>query len=158
MPIVLTLEESVSPGLCRKSFKYLVQRPTFQSATLQFSNLLTWFFPPIINGSYLTSWYHRSMHVLINLNTSRIASNRLRKHYLNAQNPGSSAFPLGPPPGLCPGPAGDLRRSPDPLPNFVPPTSNPGYAPGYVLRQIAIKWHYQSNQPTTQEQERTLTI
>ena len=44
--------------------------------------------------------------------------NRLRKHYLYAQNPGAS---LGPQPGLCPGPTGDLKRSPDPLQNFIPP-------------------------------------
>jgi hypothetical protein len=31
--------------------------------------------------------------------------------------------------GLCPGPAGDLNRSSDPSPTFVPPTQNPGSAP-----------------------------
>ena len=42
--------------------------------------------------------------------------NRLWKHYLNAQKPGASRGlrPSEPPPGLCPGPAGDLKLSPDP--------------------------------------------
>ena len=40
--------------------------------------------------------------------------------------------PLGPLPGLCPGPAGDLKRPPDPSPTYAPPlTTNPGSAPGY---------------------------
>ena len=29
--------------------------------------------------------------------------------------------PLGPLPGLCPGPAGDRMRSPDPSPTHAPP-------------------------------------
>jgi hypothetical protein len=41
--------------------------------------------------------------------------------------------PLGPLPGLCIGPAGDLKRSPDTLPTHAPPplTTNPGSAPGH---------------------------
>jgi hypothetical protein len=40
--------------------------------------------------------------------------------------------PLGPLPGLCLGPAGDLKRSPDPSPTHAPLTTNPGSAPfGY---------------------------
>ena len=35
----------------------------------------------------------------------------------------------GPQSGLCPGPARDLKWSPDPFSNFAPPTSNPGSAP-----------------------------
>ena len=62
---------------------------------------------------------------------NRLRKNRLRKHYLNAQNPGAS---LGPQPGLCPGPTGDLKRSQDTLPNFVPLTSNPGSAPVSSVR------------------------
>ena len=38
--------------------------------------------------------------------------------------------PLGPLPGFYPGPAGDLKRSPDPSPTHAPPlTTNPGFAP-----------------------------
>ena len=37
--------------------------------------------------------------------------------------------PLGPPPEFCPGPAGDLKRSPDPSPTHAPLTTNPGSAP-----------------------------
>jgi hypothetical protein len=48
------------------------------------------------------------------------------------QNPRASRGlrPLGPLPGLCIGPAGDLKRSPDTSPNHTPPlTTNPGSAP-----------------------------
>ena len=40
--------------------------------------------------------------------------------------------PLGTLPGFYPGPAGDLKRSPDPSPTHAPPplTTNPGSAPG----------------------------
>jgi hypothetical protein len=41
-------------------------------------------------------------------------------------NPGASGGPI---PGFCPEPAGDLKRSPDPSPTFVPLTQNPGSAP-----------------------------
>jgi len=34
--------------------------------------------------------------------------------------------PLGHLPGFCPGPAGDLKRSPDPSPTHAPLTTNPG--------------------------------
>ena len=40
--------------------------------------------------------------------------------------------PLGPLPGLYPGPAGDLKRPPDPSPTHAPLTTNPGSAPVYV--------------------------
>ena len=36
--------------------------------------------------------------------------------------------PLGPLPGFYPGPAGDLKRSPDPSPTHAPLTINPGSA------------------------------
>ena len=39
--------------------------------------------------------------------------------------------PPGPLPGLCLGPAGDLKRSPDPSPTHAPLTTNPGSAPAY---------------------------
>ena len=40
--------------------------------------------------------------------------------------------PLGPLPGFYSGPAGDLKRSPDPSPTHAPPlTTNPGSAPDY---------------------------
>jgi hypothetical protein len=36
--------------------------------------------------------------------------------------------------GLCLGPAGDLKRSPDPSPTHAPLTTNPGSAPGtYII-------------------------
>ena len=38
--------------------------------------------------------------------------------------------PLGPLPGYYPGPAGDLKRSPDPSATHAPLTTNPGSAPG----------------------------
>jgi hypothetical protein len=41
--------------------------------------------------------------------------------------------PLGPLTGLCPGPAGDLMRSPDPSPTHAPLITNPGTAPDYQL-------------------------
>ena len=41
--------------------------------------------------------------------------------------------PLGPLPGLCLGPAGDLKRSPDPSPTHAPLTTNPGSAPDYPI-------------------------
>ena len=45
--------------------------------------------------------------------------------------PGGFAPPPGPLPGLCLGPAGDLKRPPDPSPTHAPPlTTNPGSAPG----------------------------
>ena len=37
--------------------------------------------------------------------------------------------PLCPLPGLCLGPAGDLKRSSDPSPTHAPLTTNPGSAP-----------------------------
>ena len=43
--------------------------------------------------------------------------------------PGAFA-PLAPLPGLCPAPAGSLKRPPDPSPNnFAPPFLIPGYGP-----------------------------
>ena len=69
---------------------------------------------------------------------NHLRKNRLRKHYLNAQNPGAS---LGPQPGLCPGPTGDLKRSQDPLPNFVPLTSNPGSAPVSVCPSVRLLFY-----------------
>ena len=47
---------------------------------------------------------------------------------------GGGFAPLGPLPGFYPGPAGDLKRSPDPSPTHAPPlTTNPGSAPGVLL-------------------------
>ena len=41
---------------------------------------------------------------------------------------------MGPLPGLCLGPDGDLKRSSDPSPTHAPPlTTNPGSAPGVLL-------------------------
>jgi hypothetical protein len=54
--------------------------------------------------------------------------------------------PLGPLPGFYPGPAGDIKRSPDPSPTHAPLTTNPGSAPGchlsnrrFRLRLVYIK-------------------
>ena len=47
--------------------------------------------------------------------------------------------PLGSLPGFYPGPAGDLKRSPDPSPTHAPPlTTNPGSAPdqGIISRTM----------------------
>ena len=49
--------------------------------------------------------------------------------------------PLGPHQGsaLDPRAAGDFKRSPDPLPNLVPLTSNPGSAPVYIIPNKYIR-------------------
>ena len=47
--------------------------------------------------------------------------------------------PLGPLTGLCPGPAGDLMRSPDPSPTHAPLITNPGTAPD-ILRHYDNKF------------------
>ena len=48
--------------------------------------------------------------------------------------------PPGPLPGLCLGPAGDLKQSPDPSPTHAPLTTNPGFAPGiYHFFPVFIK-------------------
>ena len=56
---------------------------------------------------------------------------------------------MGPLSGLYPGPAGDLKRSPDPLPTHAPPppppTTNPGSTPEYTTTNsyhIEIEYHY----------------
>ena len=41
--------------------------------------------------------------------------------------------PLDPLLGLCPGPAGDLKKSPDPSPTHAPLIPNPGSAPDNCL-------------------------
>ena len=55
----------------------------------------------------------------------KILQNCWRKNFLNTQNPGASGGirPRGSLPGQSPGPAGDLKRSPDPSPTFVPPNT-----------------------------------
>ena len=46
---------------------------------------------------------------------------------------GGGLAQLGPGlPGLCLGPAGDLKRSPDPSPTHAPLTTNPGSAPDFI--------------------------
>ena len=58
-------------------------------------------------------------------------------HVCNSSNPqslrGWGVRPLDPLLGLCPGPAGDRKRSPDPSPTHAPPPliPNPGSAPAY---------------------------
>ena len=49
---------------------------------------------------------------------------------INVCNSSKLQSPLGPLPGLCLGPAGDLKRSQDPLSTHALLTTNPGYAPG----------------------------
>jgi hypothetical protein len=46
--------------------------------------------------------------------------------------------PLGPLPGFYPGPAGDLKRSPDPSPTHAPLTTNPGSAPDFGVCLIKM--------------------
>ena len=54
--------------------------------------------------------------------------------------------PLAPLPGLCPGPTGGLKRSPDPSPNnFAPPISNSGYGPADTLDCITFAYNYNIN-------------
>jgi hypothetical protein len=55
---------------------------------------------------------------------------------------GGGFVPRGPLPGQSPGPAGDLKRSPDPSPTFVPLTQNPGSVPG-VLK--ILHWNFSCN-------------
>jgi hypothetical protein len=50
---------------------------------------------------------------------------------LNPQSFRGGKAPLGPLTGLCPGPAGDLKWSPDPSPTHALLTTNPGSAPAY---------------------------
>ena len=45
---------------------------------------------------------------------------------------GGGFAPLGPLPGLYLGPAGDVKRSPDPSPTHAPLTTNSGSAPVYM--------------------------
>ena len=60
--------------------------------------------------------------------------------------PGGFA-PLGPLPGLCPWPTGDLKRSPYPSPTHTPLTTNPGSAPVYYQQnQIWLIVTYQQKQ------------
>jgi hypothetical protein len=46
---------------------------------------------------------------------------------------GGGFVPLDPLLEFCPGPAGDIKRSPDPSPTHVPLIPNPGSAPDNVL-------------------------
>ena len=59
-------------------------------------------------------------------------SNKYLQFLKPPELPGDLA-PLGPLPGLCLGPAGDLKRSPDPSPTHAPLTTNPGSAPDHLL-------------------------
>ena len=51
---------------------------------------------------------------------------------------GGGFSPLGPLPGFYPGPAGDLKRSPDPSPTHAPLTTNPGSVPEVVLKSKCV--------------------
>ena len=137
MPIAPTLEEIVSPGkifYVENLSNYLLHfRPS--QMPIHPSNLLTWFFPPIKSGSYMTSFYHRSMHRRC-MNTSQNASKSFTKTIFKCSEPRSlkgGPRPTGPPTRALPGPAGDLKLSPDPLRNFVPRTPNPGSVPGSYI-------------------------
>ena len=61
------------------------------------------------------------------------------KSFNNTENPSASAGggvrtpPYSPLSGLCPGPADDLKRSPEPSSNFVPPNTNPGSVPDFYM-------------------------
>jgi hypothetical protein len=60
---------------------------------------------------------------------------------------GGLCLPLGPLPGLCPWPTGDLKRSPDPSPTHTPLTTNSGSAPVYYQQnQIWLIVTYQQKQ------------
>ena len=75
----------------------------------------------------------------------KMLQNCWRKSFLNTQNPwasGGGFAPRGPLPGQSPGPAGDLKRPPDPSPTFVPLTQNPGSVPG-VLK--ILHWNFSCN-------------
>ena len=53
--------------------------------------------------------------------------------------PRASGFdPLGPLPVFYPGPAGDLKRSPDPSPTHAPLTTNPESALEVVLKSKCV--------------------
>ena len=51
---------------------------------------------------------------------------------------GGGFAPLGPLPGYYPGPAGDLKRSPDLSPTHALLTSNPGSAPDYNVNSSQL--------------------
>ena len=65
----------------------------------------------------------------------RLVQNCLQINVCNSSNPqslGGRGFAhLDPLLGLCPGPAGDLKQSPDPSPTHAPLIANPGSAPDY---------------------------
>ena len=128
MPIVLTLEEIVSPGkifYVENLSNYLLHfRPSY--LPIHPLNLLTWFFPSIKKcGSYMTSLYHRSMHRRC-MNTSQNASKSFTETLFKCSKPRSlkgGPRPPGPPTRALPGPAWDLKLSSDPLRNFIPPNT-----------------------------------
>ena len=114
MPIALTLEEKnchqvkFSMSKIYQIYYILHFRPS--QMPIHPSNLLTWFFPPIKSGSYMTSLYHRSMHRRC-MNTSQNASKSFTKTLFKCSKPRSlieGLALLGPPPGLCLDPLGTL--------------------------------------------------
>ena len=92
-------------------------------------------FPSQKSGSYLTSWYHRSMHRRC-MNTSQNASKSFTKTLFKCSKPRSlieGLVPLGPPPGLCLDPLGTLSCPQTPCGISSPRTPKPGSAPGSYI-------------------------
>jgi hypothetical protein len=66
----------------------------------------------------------------------KMFQNCWRKSVLNTQNPelpGRGGAPRGPLPGLCPVPAEDFKRSPDPSPTFVLPNTKSWIRPRWLF-------------------------
>jgi hypothetical protein len=97
------------PGVIRKSGESQLQIDNFK-----------WHLPLIYTHCLETFW-RRFMRFNTLHHIHKMLQNCWRKSFLNTQNPRASGGGFAT--------AGDLKRSPDPSPTFVPLTQNPGSAP-----------------------------
>ena len=69
-------------------------------------------------------------------NASKLLTEKLPKYSKPRSFRGGGLCPRDPLPGLCPGPAGNLKRSPDLSPTFVPPNTKSWIHPWHQLFKV----------------------
>ena len=123
---VRTCSEYTNSGVIRKSGQSQLQIDNFK-----------WHLPLIYTHCLETIWnflekihafWYTSSH---SQNASKLLTEKLPKYSKTFRWAGRDFAPWGLLSGQCPGPAGNLKQSPDPSPIFVPPSTKSWICPWY---------------------------